>query len=124
MSAFAQVTFSWLRATVGATSNEAVAATVVKLLPDVLLVKMQRNFLPLSPATAVKLPTDGYKAATDVQRFLGGKTFEGTNGAQRPVPTQAPVVPAAPTVTGSAADPSSKNQKGKSAPVAPGCALN
>ncbi len=78
-------------------------------------------------ATAVKLPTDGYKAATDVQRFLGGKTFEGTSGpdAQRPVPTQGPVVPAAPTVTGSAADPSSKDQKGKkTAPVAPGFALN
>ena len=75
-------------------------------------------------ATAVRLPTDGYKAATDVQRFLGGKTFEGTSGAQRPVPTQGPVVPAAPTVTGSAADPTSKNQKGKTAPIAPGFALN
>lgn len=75
-------------------------------------------------ATAVKLPTDGYKAATDVQRFLGGKTFEGTSGAQRPVPTQGPVVPPAPTVTGSAADPSSKKDKGKTATVAPGFALN
>ena len=76
-------------------------------------------------ATAVKLPTDGYKAATDIQRFIGGKTFEGTSGAQRPVPTQGPVVPSAPTITGSAADPGSKDQKGKkSAPVAPGFALN
>ena len=73
----------------------------------------------------MKLPTDGYKAATDVQRFLGGKTFEGTSGEQRPVPTQGVVVPASPTITGSAADPSSKDKNGKkTAPVAPGFALN
>ncbi len=75
-------------------------------------------------ATAVRLPTDGYKAATDVQRFLGGKTFDGTSGAQRPVPTQGATVPAAPTITGSAADPSSKDKGKKTAPVAPGFALN
>ena len=48
-------------------------------------------------ATAIKLPTDGYQAATDVQRFLEGQTFKGKSGEQRPVPTQGAVVPPAPT---------------------------
>jgi pilus assembly protein CpaC len=38
-------------------------------------------------ATAIKLPTDGYKAPTDVERILQGKSYSGTSGAGRPVPT-------------------------------------
>lgn len=76
-------------------------------------------------ASAIKLPTDGYRAATDVQRFLGGQTFTGKSGAQRPVPTTAPAAPPAPVITGSAADPKSDDKKSvKTAPVAPGFALN
>jgi pilus assembly protein CpaC len=74
-------------------------------------------------ATQVKLPTDGYKAATDVQRFLEGQTFKGKSGEQRPVPTQGAVVPAAPTVVGSA-EPRNKDKGKKTASAAPGFALN
>ena len=38
----------------------------------------------------IKLPTDGYKAPTDLERVLLGQTSGGTNGGQRPIPTTAP----------------------------------
>lgn len=38
----------------------------------------------------IKLPTDGYKAPTDLERVLLGQTTGGTNGGQRPIPTTAP----------------------------------
>ncbi|SFR82522.1 type II and III secretion system protein family protein [Sphingomonas jatrophae] len=43
-------------------------------------------------ASAIKLPTDGYKAATDAQRILLGQSNDGRTGEQRPVPTMAPPV--------------------------------
>jgi pilus assembly protein CpaC len=43
------------------------------------------------PSSApLPLPTDGYKAATDVERVLLGKSFSGDSATQRPVPTLAP----------------------------------
>ena len=54
-------------------------------------------------ASQIALPSDGYKAATDAQRILGGQDFDGSSGAQRPMPKmEAPV--ALPPVTG-ALDP-------------------
>ena len=45
----------------------------------------------VKPSSApLPLPTDGYKAATDADRVLLGKSFAGQSGAQRPVPTLAP----------------------------------
>ena len=41
-------------------------------------------------AGEIKLPTDGYKAPTDLERVLLGQTSGGTNGGQRPIPTTAP----------------------------------
>ena len=48
-------------------------------------------------ASAIKLPTDGYKAPTDLERILLGKNVGGRSGATRPLPTAAPdaAVPAA-----------------------------
>ena len=40
-------------------------------------------------ANKIALPTDGYKAATDIQRLLLGKTM-GSDGGPRPVPTMDP----------------------------------
>ncbi len=44
---------------------------------------------PVNP-NQIALPTDGYKAATDLERVLLGRSFSGTSGAERPVPTMAP----------------------------------
>ncbi|WP_414901382.1 type II and III secretion system protein family protein [Sphingomonas flavalba] len=41
-------------------------------------------------ANQLALPTDGYKAPTDVERVLLDKTFDGKTGEKRPVPTMAP----------------------------------
>lgn len=38
----------------------------------------------------IKLPTDGYKAPTDLERVLLGQTTGGKTGEQRPLPTTAP----------------------------------
>lgn len=38
----------------------------------------------------IKLPTDGYKAPTDLERVLLGQTSGGRSGEQRPIPTTAP----------------------------------
>jgi pilus assembly protein CpaC len=43
-------------------------------------------------ASAVMLPTDGYKAPTDADRVLTGTAYRGQTGAKRPVPTPAPGV--------------------------------
>lgn len=61
-------------------------------------------------ANQIVLPTDGYRAATDAQRLLGGQSFDGRSGAVRPKPTMAPPVtatqpPAAPAPRGKAAAP-------------------
>jgi len=45
----------------------------------------------VKPSSApLPLPTDGYKSATDGSRVLMGRSFSGTSGEQRPVPTLAP----------------------------------
>jgi pilus assembly protein CpaC len=46
----------------------------------------------VKPVTAgsIALPTDGFKAATDVERVLFGRTQSDKNGGERPKPTMAP----------------------------------
>lgn len=46
----------------------------------------------------IKLPTDGYKAATDVERVLLGQTFSGKTGEERPKPTVAAPTAPPPTI--------------------------
>jgi len=41
-------------------------------------------------AGQIKLPTDGFKAPSDAERWLLGTTFKGDSGARRPGPTAAP----------------------------------
>ena len=41
-------------------------------------------------ANDVKLPTDGYRAATTLQQVLGNRASDGQSGASRPMPTSAP----------------------------------
>ncbi len=41
-------------------------------------------------ANDVKLPTDGYRAATTLQQVFGNKASDGQSGASRPMPTSAP----------------------------------
>jgi pilus assembly protein CpaC len=41
-------------------------------------------------ADQIVLPTDGYKAPTDIQRVLMGQSFSGKTGEKRPGPTSAP----------------------------------
>lgn len=47
-------------------------------------------------ANDIVLPTDGYKAPTDIDRILLGKLGGGTTGGDRPKPTMAPPVNAGP----------------------------
>lgn len=47
-------------------------------------------------ANEIVLPTDGYKAPTDIDRILLGKLGGGTTGGDRPKPTMAPPANAAP----------------------------
>jgi len=57
-------------------------------------------------ASQIKLPTDGYKAPSDADRWLLGSTFKGDTGGKRPVPTAAPqalaAAPAAPAANAAA----------------------
>ncbi|MEO6218743.1 MAG: type II and III secretion system protein family protein [Sphingomonas sp.] len=48
-------------------------------------------------ANDIVLPTDGYKAPTDIDRILLGKLGGGTTGGDRPKPTMAPPANAGPT---------------------------
>ena len=41
-------------------------------------------------AGTIALPTDGFKAATDIERVLFGRTQSDKNGGERPKPTMAP----------------------------------
>lgn len=52
---------------------------------------------PVDPAQ-IKLPTDGFKAPSDAERWLLGTTFKGDSNARRPGPVVAPgtAVPATP----------------------------
>lgn len=54
-------------------------------------------------AGQVKLPTDGYMAPTDLQRWLLGKTFDGKSANTRPQPQTAP--PASPAPSAAATVP-------------------
>lgn len=59
-------------------------------------------------AEKIKLPTDGYQAPTDLQRWLLGRTFEGKSGTgpaaeTRVLPKTAPATPAAPAPAAAAA---------------------
>jgi pilus assembly protein CpaC len=38
-------------------------------------------------ASEIALPTDGYKAPTDLEAFVFGKSYSGTSGGERPKPT-------------------------------------
>jgi len=52
-------------------------------------------------ASAIRLPTDGIKAPSDIERWLLGTTVKGDSGARRPVPT--PAAPAAAPAVGGGA---------------------
>lgn len=57
-------------------------------------------------ASAIRLPTDGYKGPTDAERIIGGQLFGGKSGGKRPLPSVAPPVTSgatSPVVTGDAA---------------------
>jgi pilus assembly protein CpaC len=41
-------------------------------------------------ANEIALPTDGYKAPSDLEAFLLGKSYAGTSGGERPKPSMAP----------------------------------
>lgn len=80
-----------------------------------------------SNANDIRLPTDGYKAPTDLERVFLGQSFSGKSGEQRPVPSVAGQ-PAAPGVVTGAngeqqkrvpTDPAPAAQAKAPAPVAP-----
>jgi pilus assembly protein CpaC len=50
-------------------------------------------------ASQIKLPTDGFKAPSDADRWLLGSTFKGDTGAKRPGPVATPQASAATSVT-------------------------
>ncbi|HEX7693022.1 MAG TPA: pilus assembly protein N-terminal domain-containing protein [Sphingomonas sp.] len=74
-------------------------------------------------ANDVVLPTDGYKAPTDLGRVFMGRLGEGTSGGDRPKPSMAPSttagpalgasapVPATPTTPQPATDPATADKK-------------
>jgi len=56
-------------------------------------------------ANQIKLPTDGYKAPSDAERWLLGTNFKGDSGARRPVPTAVPQGGAAAPISPAASAP-------------------
>jgi pilus assembly protein CpaC len=62
-------------------------------------------------ANQIALPTDGYRAPTDAQRFLMGQTYNGKSNEGRPMPSMGnpQTVPAAPSI--GAADPAAAPAK-------------
>ncbi|HEX7780854.1 MAG TPA: type II and III secretion system protein family protein, partial [Vicinamibacterales bacterium] len=95
-------------------------------------------------ANDVKLPTDGYQTANEIQKILGNKISDGKSGLDRPKPTSAPdqtspgpkvgaietiVPPTASAPTQRAGNDSDqrkerKNRKSKGGDVGPGFSLN
>ena len=77
-------------------------------------------------ATAIHLPTDGYKAPTDFQRIVGGQLFEGKTGGERPKPTTTvPVTSRTVAPAPAAVRADSRTDKGAaSAAAAPGFSSN
>jgi pilus assembly protein CpaC len=108
---------------------------------------------PVNNVADIHLPTDGYKAPTDLGRVLMGQLGSGTSGGTRPTPTvaeptggapafgaNAPVLPATPPVSAApnptpapaprreepaavSAPPQPKAKKGSGAAAAPGFSL-
>ncbi|TPG13511.1 type II and III secretion system protein family protein [Sphingomonas oligophenolica] len=60
---------------------------------------------PVNNAADIALPTDGYRAPTDLGRVFLGELGSGQSGAQRPVPTMAGTAPVTPTIGAAAAVP-------------------
>lgn len=75
-------------------------------------------------ANEVRLPTDGYRAPTDLDRVLGGALFEGRNGEQRPKPTSAPPVQANGPLLPPAPARGAGGAAAKGAAAAPGFSIN
>ena len=88
---------------------------------------------PVNNQRDIALPTDGYRAPTDLGRVLLGQLGGGVSGGERPVPTAAPgqpmpgpslgaaaVVPAAPQPDPRRAKADAKSSNKKGAPPAPG----
>ncbi len=85
---------------------------------------------PVNNVSDIVLPTDGYKAPTDLGRVVMGQLSGGTTGEQRPVPTMAPTATPAtvgvsvPTPAAPVADvrsqPADKPKSKKGATPAPG----
>jgi len=67
-------------------------------------------------ANQIVLPTDGYKAPTDLGQVLLGKLGGGTTGAQRPKPTMAAPVTAQPAIGAVAPLPVAPSQQNLPAP--------
>src|SRR3546814_21196381 len=53
---------------------------------DLLVIVVTPYLVKQVSASAIRLPTDGSKAPTDVERILLGKTFSGDSGATPPRP--------------------------------------
>ncbi len=49
-------------------------------------------------ANDIKLPTDGYRSADELQQFLGYQNNDGVSGAERPTPTAADKAPPSPDI--------------------------
>lgn len=76
-------------------------------------------------ANQIALPTDGFKAATDVQRVLLGQTHSSASGDKRPAPSEAPPATIiAPSVGASATPSADKRTKTSQAAPAPGFSGN
>lgn len=67
-------------------------------------------------ADKIRLPTDGYQAPTDLQRWLLGSTFEGKNQSTRPQTRVVPAQPKATTVPSPVGGSASSPQAGPAAP--------
>ena len=86
-------------------------------------------------ASEIKLPTDGYRTSTEIQRTLGFQEHDGVSGAQRPVPTAREAAPANPGISAvdpaaalpAPARPAKRKQRSASAenaaPAAPGFSI-